>query len=46
LGAQGHQWRREKSTLLFLHELNGWKKERDVGGKGKDINTPQPPTVT
>ena len=30
LGAQGHQWRREKGTLLFLDELNEWEREESV----------------
>jgi len=33
----------EKSTLLFLHELNGWEGRREpLEGKGKGINTPRP----
>ena len=36
LEAQGHQWKREKSTLLFLDELNEWEREeRHWGGRGK-----------
>jgi hypothetical protein len=36
LGAQDHQWRREKSTFLFQHELNGWeRRERRYRGREK-----------
>jgi hypothetical protein len=33
---------REKSTFLFLHELNGWGSRGTLEGKGKGINTPKP----
>ena len=33
---------REKSTFLFFHELNSWRRREPLERDGKHINTPAP----